>query len=109
MKSLAWFALAAGAEIAGCFCFWLVQKDQKSQWLMLPGVVSLVLFATVLSKVEAPFAGRAYAAYGGIYIAMSLLWGVIVEKNWPDRSDVAGVILALIGTIMIITGPISKR
>lgn len=48
---------------------------------MLPGVVSLVMFASVLAKVEAPFAGRAYAAYGGIYIAMSLLWGIFVEKK----------------------------
>ena len=109
MKSLAWFALAAVAEIAGCFCFWLVHKNQKSPWLMLPGVVSLVLFASILARVEAPFAGRAYAAYGGIYIAMSLIWGVVVEKNWPDRSDMAGVILAVIGTILIITGPFSKR
>lgn len=81
MKSLAWFALAAGAEIVGFFCFRLVQKKQKTEWLMLTGVVSLVMFASVLAKVEAPFAGRAYAAYGGIDIAMSLLWGIFVEKK----------------------------
>ena len=109
MKSLAWFAVAALAEIAGCYCFWMVQKSQKSQWLMLPGLVTLILFASILARVEAPFAGRAYAAYGGIYIAMSVVWGIVIEKNWPDRSDLAGVLLALIGTILIIIGPFSRR
>lgn len=109
MKSLAWLAVAAVAEIAGCYCFWLVQRTQKSHWLMLPGVISLILFASILARVEAPFAGRAYAAYGGIYIAMSLVWGILVEKNVPDRSDIVGVLLALSGSIMILGGFLQRR
>lgn len=105
MKSLAFFVLAALAEISGCYCFWVVQKNQKNIWLILPGLVSLICLASILARVDSPFAGRAYAAYGGIYILMSIVWGICVEKTWPDRWDLAGMAMALGGTLMILFGP----
>ncbi len=67
------YTLAALAEIAGCFAVWAWWRGATPLWL-LPGVASLVLFAWLLAQVEAGFAGRAFAAYGGVYISASLLW-----------------------------------
>lgn len=74
MSSIANFVGAAFAEIAGCFAFWAWARLGKSAWLLLPGVASLIVFPWLLTRVEAAFAGRAYAAYGGVYIAASLAW-----------------------------------
>jgi len=63
---------AAMVEIAGCFAFWAWLRLGKSVWWLVPGIASLVLFAFLLTKIDSDFAGRAYAAYGGIYIAASL-------------------------------------
>lgn len=76
---------------------------------MLPGMILLFLFASILARVDSPFAGRAFAAYGGIYIAMSLLWGILIEKNVPDRSDIVGTLLALAGSSIILGGFFSRR
>ena len=76
---------AALAEIAGCFAFWGWLRLEKPIWWLVPGVVFLVLFAYLLTLVESPFAGRAYAAYGGVYIAASLAWLWAVEGAKPDR------------------------
>ena len=85
MTTFAFYAAAALAEIAGCFAFWAwVRLDRSPLWL-LPGLASLAAFAWLLTRVEADFAGRAYAAYGGVYIAASLLWLWAVEKHAPDR------------------------
>ena len=75
-----WFIAAAVFEIAGCYTFWMWFKLDKSPIWLVPGIVSLALFAWILSLVEASFAGRAYAAYGGIYIIMSLVWTGVIEK-----------------------------
>ncbi len=80
MKSIVYFCLAAFFEIAGCFSFWAYVRQHRSAWWLAPGVVSLILFAYLLTRVEASFAGRAYAPYGGIYIAASLLWLWSVER-----------------------------
>ena len=69
-------------------------------WLV-PGIVALALFAWILSLVETSFAGRAYAAYGGIYIIMSLLWTGVVEKNMPTMWDILGATLCLSGALII--------
>ena len=105
MKSYFWYGLAALGEIAGCFAFWAWLRNQKSAWLILPGVGALVLFALALTRVEASHAGRAYAAYGGIYIASSLVWLWTVEGVRPDRWDLAGAGLCLVGTGIILFGP----
>ena len=105
MKSFLWYGLAALGEIAGCFAFWAWLRNQKSPWLILPGVVALVLFALALTRIDASHAGRAYAAYGGIYIASSLAWLWAVEGMRPDRWDLAGAGLCLVGTGVILFGP----
>ena len=96
---------AALAEIAGCFAFWAWLRLGKSPWWIVPGMVSLALFAWLLTRVDADAAGRAYAAYGGVYICASLGWLWAVDGVRPDRWDVAGGIVCLIGAGIILFGP----
>lgn len=99
------YALAALAEIAGCFAFWAWLKLDKSALWLVPGIVSLALFAWPLTLIDSPAAGRAYAAYGGVYIAASLIWLWLAEGVRPDRWDLAGMTVALIGSAIILAGP----
>ena len=103
--TIVYFCLAALFEIAGCFSLWAWLRLQRSAVWLIPGVISLVLFASLLTRVDAAFAGRAYAAYGGIYIAASLLWLWLVENTVSDRYDVLGGLLCLAGTSVILFGP----
>lgn len=96
------FAAAAVLEIAGCFAFWAWLRRGASPLVTLLGIGSLIGFAVVLTRVDTPFAGRAYAAYGGIYIAASLLWLWIVEGQRPSSSDLLGAAVALTGALIII-------
>ncbi len=105
MKSIVVYAGAALAEIAGCFAFWVWLRLGASIWWIAPGVVSLALFAWLLTLVEVDAAGRAYAAYGGIYIVASLGWLWAVENARPDRWDVVGAIVCLIGAAIILYAP----
>ena len=104
MTSLIAFAAAALAEIAGCFAFWAWLRLGRSAWWALPGTASLIVFALLLTRIDAAFAGRAYAAYGGIYIAASLGWLWAVEGSRPDRFDLAGAALCLGGAGIILFG-----
>lgn len=104
-KMIAVYAGAALGEIAGCFAFWAWARLDKSAWWLLPGALSLAAFAWLLTLSDADLAGRAYAAYGGVYIAASLLWLWLVEKSGPDRWDLAGAALCLIGAGVILFGP----
>ncbi|RAZ82433.1 YnfA family protein [Mesorhizobium hawassense] len=99
------YTAAALAEIAGCFSFWAWWRLEKSPLWLLPGLVSLALFAFLLSLVDTNAAGRAYAAYGGIYIAASLGWLWLVEGARPDRWDLAGAALCIIGASVILLAP----
>jgi small multidrug resistance family-3 protein len=96
---------AAFAEIAGCFAFWAVFRLGKPVFWLVPGLASLVVFACLLTLAEAAFAGRAYAAYGGVYIAASLLWLWAVEGARPDRWDMIGSVLCIAGAAIILLGP----
>ena len=102
MKIIVPFVLAAFFEIAGCFAFWMWLRNGRSVAYSVVGVASLVLFAITLTRVDSAFAGRAFAAYGGIYIAMSLLWLWIIEGVRPDRWDVAGATFAFFGALVIV-------
>ena len=103
--TIALYALAALAEIAGCFAFWAWARADRSPLGLVPGVLSLCLFAFLLTKVDAAFAGRAFAAYGGVYIAASLGWLWAVEGARPDRWDVLGAGVCLAGAAIILWGP----
>lgn len=105
MTILFWYSLAAAGEIAGCFAFWAWLRLHKSPLWTIPGVVALVLFASVLTRVDAAGAGRVFAAYGGIYILSSLIWLWSVEGIAPDRWDVIGSSLCLLGAAVILFGP----
>lgn len=105
MKAYLLFAVAALAEIAGCFAFWAWWRLDKPAWWLAPGMVSLALFAAVLALVPSEAAGRTYAAYGGIYIVASILWLWLVEGRLPDRWDVTGGLVCLAGATLILFGP----
>ena len=96
---------AALAEIAGCFTFWAWLRLDRPAWLIIPGMASLAAFASLLTLINTDAAGRAYAAYGGIYILMSLAWLWVMEGHRPDRWDLAGVTVCLAGTALILFGP----
>jgi small multidrug resistance family-3 protein len=105
MKSIAWYGIAALGEIAGCFAFWAWLRMQKSPWWIVPGVASLIVFALALTRIEASHAGRAYAAYGGVYILASLAWLRVIEGMRADRWDLIGAAVCLAGAGIILFGP----
>lgn len=96
---------AACAEIAGCFGFWAWLRLGKSIWWLVPALGSLVAFAYLLTLIQTPAAGRAFAAYGGVYIATSLMWMWLIEGYRPDRWDLIGASLCLIGAAVILVAP----
>lgn len=97
------FGITAVAEIAGCYLVFLWTKGGRSPLLLLAAALSLAIFAWLLSF--HPSAGRAYAAYGGVYVACAVVWGWLVEKQTPDRWDIIGAIVCLIGMALITFGP----
>jgi small multidrug resistance family-3 protein len=105
MQTIAAYIGAAIAEIAGCFAFWAWLRLGKSIWWLVPGTASLVAFAVLLTLVDSAAAGRAYAAYGGVYIANSLAWLWLIEGIRPDRWDTAGALICLAGAAIIIAAP----
>jgi small multidrug resistance family-3 protein len=102
VRSLGLFALAAVFEIAGCFAFWVWLRRGVPPFVAVLGVVSLIAFAVVLTRVDSAFAGRAYAAYGGIYIAASLVWLWLAEGQRPTVTDLVGAGIAIIGALAIV-------
>ncbi|HEX2559626.1 YnfA family protein [Phenylobacterium sp.] len=104
---MAWliYVLAAAAEIAGCFAFWAWLKLDRSPLWIAPGMACLALFAYLLTRVDSAAAGRAYAAYGGVYIAASIGWLWLVEGKAPDRWDLIGMGICLVGAAVILMGP----
>lgn len=105
MRSGVIFVVAALAEIAGCFSVWAVIRLNAPGWWLMPGFASLAAFAYLLTLNDATAAGRTFAAYGGVYIVISLLWLRAVEGFAPDRWDIVGGGLSLAGAAIIILGP----
>lgn len=105
MASAAVYGAAALAEIAGCFAFWAWLRLDRSPLWLVPGLISLAGFAYLLTRIDSDFSGRAYAAYGGVYITASILWLWIVEHRTPDRWDLAGAAICLAGAATILWGP----
>ncbi len=105
------FATAAFSEIAGCFAFWAWLRRGATPLVALPGLGSLIAFAIALTKVDSEFAGKAYAAYGGIYIAASLVWLWLAEGQRPSPTDLvaAGLCRArrsMSSTISSVSAPV---
>lgn len=105
MVNILAFAGAAVAEIAGCFAFWAWLRMGYSAVWLVPGIAALVLFAYLLTLVNSEFAGRSYAAYGGIYVVASLIWLWTIEGAKPDRWDVVGATVCLAGMAIILFVP----
>ena len=105
MNTVAVYLAAAITEIGGCFAFWYWLRNEGPIWWSVVGTASLMIFAIILTRSEIAFAGRAYAAYGGVYIAASLLWLLVVEKVIPDRWDLLGAGMCLVGAGLILWGP----
>ena len=104
MTSFAFYAIAAVAEIIGCFTFWAWLRLDKSVYWILPGIVSLIVFAVLLTRINSMFAGRTFAAYGGVYIVASLLWLWIIEGQRLDKWDILGAIICIAGAALILFG-----
>jgi small multidrug resistance family-3 protein len=98
------FAVTAVAEIVGCYLPWLVLRKDRSPWLLLPAALALALFAWLLT-LHPTAAGRTYAAYGGMYIAVALVWLWRVDGVTLTRWDMAGAAVALIGMAIIALQP----
>ncbi|MBQ0757880.1 MAG: YnfA family protein [Amphritea sp.] len=104
LKTVALFLLTAIAEIVGCYLPYLWLKQDKSIWLLLPAAISLALFAWLLS-LHPTAAGRVYAAYGGVYVFVALLWLWLVDGIKPTGWDIAGGLIALTGMAIIMFAP----
>ena len=104
MKTFLLFAATALAEIVGCYLPWLWLKQDRSIWLLVPAAASLALFAWLLTLHETA-AGRVYAAYGGVYIGVALVWLWAVDGVRPTAWDAAGVAVALAGMGLIMFQP----
>ncbi len=105
MRAFAIYLAAALAEIGGCFAFWAWLRLGRSALWLVPGIAALVLFAFLLTRIDSVYAGRAFAAYGGVYIVASLAWLWAVEGARPDRWDAIGAAICIIGAGVILFGP----
>lgn len=103
--TVAIYSGAALAEIAGCFAFWAWMRQGASVLWLAPGILCLAAFAWLVTLAPSDFAGRTYAAYGGVYIAASLLWLWIVEEHRPDAWDLTGAAICVAGAAIILFAP----
>jgi small multidrug resistance family-3 protein len=103
-KSILYFILAGLCEIGGGYLIWLWLREGKGIELGLIGGIILILYGIVATFQPANF-GRVYAAYGGVFIAMAIIWGWQVDKVVPDRFDIIGGIIAIAGMIVIMYWP----
>jgi small multidrug resistance family-3 protein len=104
LKTFGLFALTALAEIVGCYLPYLWLKQGRPAWLLIPAAFSLALFAWLLT-LHPHAAGRVYAAYGGVYVSVALLWLWFVDSVRPSMSDWLGVAVCLVGMGIIMLGP----
>ncbi len=104
LNTLGLFVITAIAEIVGCYLPYLWLKQGKSIWLLVPAALSLALFAWLLS-LHPTAAGRVYAAYGGVYVAVALVWLWLVDGVRPTGWDPLGCAVALLGMAIIMFAP----
>ncbi len=103
-KSLAYFLAAGICEIGGGYLVWLWLRHGKSPWLALLGGAILFLYGIIPTLQPAEF-GRTYAAYGGVFVALSIVWGWRIDGVAPDRYDLIGGVIALVGVAVIMYSP----
>nr|WP_306701252.1 YnfA family protein [Streptobacillus moniliformis] len=103
LKTLGLFVVTALAEIIGCYLPYLWLREGKSVWLLFPAAISLGIFVWLLTF-HPQAAGRVYAAYGGVYIGVALMWLWAIDAVQPAVTDWIGVIICLIGVIIIMFG-----
>jgi small multidrug resistance family-3 protein len=104
LKTAALFAVTAVAEILGCFLPFLWLRKGASAWLLVPAALSLAVFAWLLT-LHPTAAGRTYAAYGGVYVTVAVLWLWLIEGQRPDRWDLLGGAVCIVGMAIILLGP----
>lgn len=106
LHSLFYFFIAGLFEIGGGYLMWLWLREGKSMWIGMMGALVLILYGIIptFQPADAHF-GRVYAAYGGIFIALSILWGWLVDHTVPDRWDLLGTAVALVGVFIIMYAP----
>lgn len=104
IKTVLLFVVTAFAEIVGCYLPYLWLREGKSIWLLFPAALSLAMFAWLLS-IHPTAAGRVYAAYGGVYVAMAILWLWAVDGVRPTTWDILGSCVALVGMAIIVFAP----
>ena len=105
IRSLALFAVAAVAEIGGAWLIWQGVREHRSLLWVGAGVAALGVYGFVATFQPDPHFGRILAAYGGVFVAGSLAWGVLIDRFRPDRYDLAGAIICLIGVAVIMYAP----
>jgi len=103
-RSIFFFIVAGLCEIGGGYLVWLWLREGKSIWLGLSGAIVLIIYGVIPTFQPAHF-GRVYAAYGGVFIVLSILWGWQVDKIAPDKFDLIGGFIALIGVVIIMYWP----
>ena len=104
LKSINYFILAGLFEIGGGYLVWLWLREGKPAWYALMGAVALILYGIIPTLQPAHF-GRVYAAYGGVFIILSILWGWRVDRIAPDKFDLIGGFVALLGVVIIMYWP----
>ncbi|MGA7203167.1 MAG: YnfA family protein [Specibacter sp.] len=104
-KTILLFALAAVAEIGGAWLIWQAVREDKAWWWAGLGVVTLGAYGFIAALQPDANFGRVLAAYGGVFIAGSLAWGVIFDKFTPDRWDLLGALICLFGVSIIMFAP----
>jgi small multidrug resistance family-3 protein len=106
IRSISLFLIAGLCEIGGGYLIWLWLRDGKSALLGLIGGVVLVLYGIIPTLQPAAFNfGRVYAAYGGVFVILSLLWGWQIDRKTPDTYDLIGGLICLVGVAMIMYWP----
>lgn len=105
LQAVLLFVLAGLAEIGGGYLIWLWLREAKSNWLGLAGGIILVLYGIIPTLQKFPNFGRVYAAYGGVFIILSVLWGWWIDKKPPDLYDWIGAFICLAGVSVMLWGP----
>ena len=109
LKSLLLFALAGLAEIGGGYLVWQWLREGKALWIGIAGGITLFLYGVIPTFQTEPAFGRVYAAYGGVFVVLSILWGMVFDGWRPDRFDIMGAAFALVGVFVIMWGRLLFR